>query len=120
MNLQLSILLICICWRAIQAQTPCKTPSQWEGRLYEFDQSQAFSRIGHFSYDQINKRTKFVHQVKYADYITENYESLLLFDVAANFGVEYKYNVDTKACTKSSLYSWVNLKKQREKLNSLI
>ena len=103
MNLQLSILLICICWRAIQAQTPCKTPSQWEGRLYEFDESQAFSRIGNFSYDQINKRIKFVHQVKFAHYITENYESLLLF----NQGIEYKYNVDTKACTKLATSPWV-------------
>jgi hypothetical protein len=47
------------------------------GRLYEFDQSQAFSRIGNFSYDQVNKKIKFVNQVKFANYITENYESLL-------------------------------------------
>ncbi len=104
-NIIVAVVLLSVvcCWSLCDAQTPCKTPPQWEGRLYEFDQSQAFSRIGNFSYDQTNKRIKFVNQVKFANFITENYESLLLF----NQGIEYKYNVDTRACQKLTTSPWV-------------
>jgi hypothetical protein len=103
MRIFLAIIFICI--SSTWAQTPCSAPIQWEGRLYEYDGSHAFQGGGNFSYDGINKRQRFIEDIKIGR--NQNYiDTLVLW----NDNIQYRYDTQSKTCVKSAIKTpWVNL-----------
>ena len=86
-----------------QTPTPCSAPTQWEGRLYEYDGSHAFQGAGNFSYDGVNKRQRFIEDIKIGR--NKNYiDTLVLW----NQNIQYRYYSNSQTCVKSAIKTpWV-------------
>jgi len=80
---------------AAQRPRPCTTPPQWEGRVFDFDEKQAFRMEGRFSYDGT------YHRERLADEVEEGtqdhfYDVLTLFDSK----IEFVYNFRARNCSR--------------------
>eukprot|EP00731_Ephydatia_muelleri_P027399 Em0019g272a len=76
------------------AQSPCQSPPLWQGKVIEFDPSQAFARRSDIFYDQANSRLALYDDVSYQG--RETYTFDLFFYAKAKY---YSLNLQTQACT---------------------
>ena len=105
MNFNILILISCALLVYGQTPQPCKSPTQWEGHLYESDPETGFRGSGNFSYDGVNKQTRFIDDVR--DGRRED-----VFDTLRIWGqkIEYIYDMNRKTCRKNPLtQTWVIL-----------
>ena len=101
--MKFEIVLLVLSFYVVYGQTPCKSPSQWEGLLYETDDAHGFRGIGNFSYDGLNKRTRFLESVTDINF-KDTFDVLRLW----NQKIEYRFDVNRKICTKNALaLPWV-------------
>ena len=86
------ILLTC------QKPTPCVTPSQWTGRLFQYDTLEQFTLQGRYYYDDLYQRERTIEEFQLGS-DKEAFDILYLH----NQQVQYKYNFNTKECTKETI-----------------
>ncbi|XP_045169094.1 mammalian ependymin-related protein 1-like [Mercenaria mercenaria] len=91
--------LLCLAvYCAAQQPTPCKSPEQWEGRIYRSDRSKEFAEIGKVSYDETNMRVRIIEEREIGSE-KDYYDTLYLHNIRR----EYKFNLKTKQCNVTTL-----------------
>ena len=92
-------LILCLVGIAVaQLPTPCISPKEWEGRVFDFNEERRFAVGGKLSYDSVNHRERLVDEVDEGSQ-EAFYETIALF----NSKIEFIFNFKTRTCTRREL-----------------
>jgi hypothetical protein len=93
------VLSLCLISIAIaQKPTPCTSPPQWEGRIYDSNEQQNFLVRGRFTYDSVYHRERLIEDVEEGS--QENfYDTIALFDGR----IEFVYDLRAHNCSRRQI-----------------
>merc|ERR1719315_204486 len=92
-------ILFCLAvYCSAQTPTPCKSPEQWGGRIYQSDRTKEFSTYGKITYDESNQRFRIIEEIEQGS-TRDYYDTLYLH----NIGKQYTFNLKTRKCNVTTL-----------------
>ncbi|CAF2488201.1 unnamed protein product [Rotaria sp. Silwood2] len=91
-----TIFLLCLIGVAVAQQpTPCTSPSQWEGRIFDSNEKQKTTLRGRISYDSAYHRVRVVETID-ASSQEMAFDVLTLYDAK----IEFVYDLKSQQCTR--------------------
>ncbi|KAI3382270.1 hypothetical protein SNEBB_011452 [Seison nebaliae] len=96
----ISLVVLAVAFVACTAQLPkpCYDPAEFEGRVFQMDQTKQEYSGGRLSYDKVNKRERFIEEVNIKK--QKNYYDIIRLH---NEDVEYVFNLVSKQCEKRQI-----------------
>ena len=104
MKFEVVVLLLAVTAVYAQKPTPCTSPQQWEGRIFEFDQETGYQSRARYAYDSLYQRERTIEEFQ----LGKDHEFLDILRLV-NDKVEYVFNLKSKNCTKNAITRpWVS------------